>query len=87
MDGQGIGCLSLAAKKTCGLGKAPNTLLDTTRLSDRKMGTFSCFRPQFRKQENIPIFLSHGARSAYRIARISRRQVRSCVVVALQAFG
>ena len=25
---------------------------------DRKMGTFSCFRPQVRKQENVPIFLS-----------------------------
>jgi len=49
--GLGIECLPQVAKKTCALGKAPDTLLHITRLSE--------FSP---KRDN-----SHGARSAHRI--------------------
>jgi hypothetical protein len=49
--GQGLGCLPQVAKKTCALGKAPETLLDITRLSEFSRG-----------RDN-----SHGARSAHQI--------------------
>jgi hypothetical protein len=51
VGGLAFGCLPQVAKKTCALGKAPESLLDITRLSEFSRG-----------RDN-----SHGARSAHRI--------------------